>query len=277
MTGFAILLPRLEGGFKLGPQGIEASLASQIEEAVSVVKEEVAAESLTEEQAQAVLGSAVEELVREWADHALTGGEPTPAAARIAARQMVADYFARFLPGGSVDAALDWTHRMFHQRDFHAAWLLMDARLRMVLVQEWLLAKFGAAPDIQGISRDALAHALSTDPRDHPLFAEFAQTQLAAFLASWAGFDPDEWGAASRPRYTEEGCDLIIMTRTEGQVWYINKPTPLHVAVKVLMRSTEAGWRVAGFNDHPPTPGWPPLPGWDDQSPPEAEAAVTST
>jgi hypothetical protein len=128
-------------------------------------------------------------------------------------------------------------------------------QLRLALVRSWIWAN-RAHPLLAGPNRDELAAALAAEKPFHPLWDAFAQTQLDEFAEKWRDFDRENWGAASRPRPITPDYELVLLVYTGGKEIRVERETEVE-AIALLMRSTPAGWRVAGFSEAPLIYEWP--------------------
>jgi hypothetical protein len=161
-----------------------------------------------------------------------------------------------FEPHGSIEAASSWLGLVLGERDFEAAWLLTDAGLRLAIAQGWLFDREEQS--------DELAASLASAPSSSILWPAFETDVLDALKEKWSFFDFDgEWGVLGEPQpFPSQGLEVVHFLMTEGA-----PPGPIKVeaetdwaSLPLLMRTTDEGWRVAGFSQAgPPTPGWPPI------------------
>jgi hypothetical protein len=64
----------------------------------------------------------------------------------------------------------------------------------------------------------------SRTPCDHPLWSFFEETQPAEFQEAWGGQGIEDWGVASRPRFTVPDHELVLFMDTKGEVKVFNEP-----------------------------------------------------
>jgi hypothetical protein len=166
---------------------------------------------------------------------------------------------AHYGPDGPVRAAEDWLE-LVNAGDFDAVWRGMDETLRLAVAQDWIYANRKNTRDFPQHDWDRLAaHLSECPPRHTPRLSDFNTIMLSKFQA--IGYDPDTWGAGSRPRPIGLDCELILFTEASSEPIVFNEPTFIETNLMLLMRSTPSGWLVAGFTDEPPVPGWPPQAG----------------
>jgi hypothetical protein len=174
---------------------------------------------------------------------------------------------AHFGPSGPVEAARRWLTSVLEVEDLSGVWPETDSNLRLVMTQAWAWANRGhpwlAGQDAEQIGKDL---ASEEGPR-HRLWRFFEETQISEFKHGWPpGFAVDTWGVASRPRPTVLDHELVLFVDPAE----VNDPNEVHVwdeatlvhAIGVLLRRTQEGWLVAGFDTDaaagPPMATWPP-------------------
>jgi hypothetical protein len=170
-----------------------------------------------------------------------------------------------FRPIGAVEAARQWLISVLDVEDLAGVWSATDPNLRLVMAQAWTWANrrhpWLVGQDAEQVGKDLA----SEEGTGHPLWRAFEETQISEFRESWPpGFSADKWGVASRPRPTVVDHELVLFidpreAPDEGQAW--TEATLVH-AIGVLLRRTNQGWLVAGFDTDadagPPMATWPP-------------------
>ncbi len=166
---------------------------------------------------------------------------------------------AHFGPEGPVVAAREFLEAIFTRRDYRAAWARMDDNHRLCRAQAWLWnnrERLGTSA-ARHIEEVALLFA-QDPPEQEMLWQAFTVTELNQLLDSWGSYDPVNLSAASRQRPRGPDLELVLFMDTKGESIMVDRETLVHAQIMLLMRSTPAGWLVAGFTDLPPVPGWPP-------------------
>jgi hypothetical protein len=166
---------------------------------------------------------------------------------------------AHYGPGGPVVVAQEWLRLVVCEQDLLSAWELTDPNFRLVMTQAWTWANKDH-PFLDGLDAETVAKELAEQGGAHPLWGYFEQTQLAEIDEGW-DYEPETWGAASRPRPTAPDHELVIFMDTGGEAVVIPEPT-LVEAIGVVLRSTPTGWLVVGTgtapDEGPRVPRWPP-------------------
>src|SRR5205807_862622 len=91
-----------------------------------------------------------------------------------------------------------WASRSSESARMAAAWAMTDPRLRLVRSQAWIWNNRKDA-DIAAVGRDELARALAQERPDHPLWGDFAATEVHQMTGVYGTFRPENWGASSGP------------------------------------------------------------------------------
>ena len=77
----------------------------------------------------------------------------------------------------------------------------------------------------------------------------FAGTQMREFAEAFGGYDPETWGAASRPRPISLEHELVLFVDTGGEVVVYEEPALVETVASLLMRRVGERWVVAGFRN----------------------------
>ncbi|MFG1777885.1 SEFIR domain-containing protein [Micromonospora sp. NPDC049048] len=162
---------------------------------------------------------------------------------------------SHFGEGSAVDTAHRWLEAVKDGR-MEDVWKGLDRQTRLVLAQAWILAN-ERHPRLRGVDREEVAQDLSLPEPQHWLREDFFSTQLNEFQVAYAGYDPDTWGAAERPRPFELDYEVVLLTEVGGDpfVW---QPNTQVSGIVLILRWQVGEWRVAGFGLEIPIPGWPP-------------------
>jgi hypothetical protein len=160
-------------------------------------------------------------------------------------------------PGSPGAVARAWVEAVMDQRDLAAAWPLTDADLRLVLVQQWVLANVGDAA-VAAEDRDTLARQLASCPPRHPLWERFASYRVRRWRRFWINFSIRTWDVEDETQPL--GDDLEVVTFLEKhRLMGLAAPGPPAVARRFAMRRADDGWLVAGLDGSALfRPGWPP-------------------
>ncbi len=173
-----------------------------------------------------------------------------------AMRVVVADLQAHMGPGSAVAAAQDWL-RLVKRRRMAEVWQRIDRDLRLTLAQSWIIANEDH-PGLKGYDKDELAATLARSrPPRHPLLKPFFATQLSEFSSAYATYGVDTWGAAERPRRFKLDLELVILMKSDGEL-FVWEPGMERLAFPLLMRRQLGDWYVASLEAAIPHPGWPP-------------------
>lgn len=166
---------------------------------------------------------------------------------------------AHFGPEGPVPVAQEWLRLVLDQGDVAAAWPLTDPNLRLALVQNLIWANqdnLGRpwSPDIG----DEMAAALSQSSPTHPDWPAMQRGLLRILRGVWEGSPPPSTWGAMRPRVVDPVHELLVFVPDIPEGQYV-QPGGTVGGYPILMSSQDDGWLVAGFQEFPPTPGWPPV------------------
>src|SRR3954453_8064798 len=96
--------------------------------------------------------------------------------------------------GGPVKAAQGWIQAV-QLRRYDQAWAAPAPLLRLVRAQAWIWNN-RKDTDISSVDRDELAQALAEERPSHPLWGDFAATELHQMNEVYGGFQPKAWGAS---------------------------------------------------------------------------------
>jgi hypothetical protein len=157
--------------------------------------------------------------------------------------------------GGPVKAAQVWIEAVQLGR-YDVAWTMTDPRLRLVRAQAWIWNNRKDA-DIKADDRDELAAALAQDRPDHPLWGDFAATEVHQMGEVYGGFQPDAWGASRGASTVGPDYALVLFAHLSNEPLILTDQ-PHVFSLAFLMHAAERGWSLAGFADVLPEPGWPP-------------------
>lgn len=163
-------------------------------------------------------------------------------------------------PEGPVAAALAWLHLVHDEGNVAAAWLITHSNLRLVLAQN-LIWPNRSAVGVEDL--DELAEALAERIPSHPLWTDLQQGLLRVLGKKYEGVPPVEKLAPLRPRPVDPSHELVFLVDPE-MTGPVIAPDAFFESVTLLMSLEDDSWRVAGFADREPSPGWPP------EFPPEA-------
>jgi hypothetical protein len=156
---------------------------------------------------------------------------------------------------GPVKAAQAWIEAVQLGR-YDAAWAMTDPRLRLVRAQAWIWNNRKDA-DIAAIDRDELARALAEERPDHPLWGDFAATEVHQMTGVYGPFRPENWGASSGPSAMGADYALVLFAHLSGDPLILTDQPPVF-SLAFLMHAAGRGWALASFSDVLPAPGWPP-------------------
>jgi len=156
---------------------------------------------------------------------------------------------------GPVKAAQAWVEAVQLGR-YDAAWAMTDPRLRLVRAQAWIWNNRKDA-DIAACNRDDLARALAEERPDHPLWGDFAATEVHQMTEVYGQFRPENWGASSRPSSAGPEFALVLFAHLSGDPLILSDRPPVF-SLAFLMHAADPGWQLASFSDDLPAPGWPP-------------------
>ncbi len=157
--------------------------------------------------------------------------------------------------GGPVRAAQGWIEAVQLGR-YDQAWAATDPLLRLVRAQAWIWNNRKDA-DISSLNRDELAAALAEERSAHPLWGDFAATELHQMHEVYGGFQPDAWGASRGPSSVGADYALVLFAHLSGEPLILTDQ-PQVFSLAFLMHAAGRGWSLAGFSDALPEPGWPP-------------------
>ena len=156
---------------------------------------------------------------------------------------------------GPVKAAQAWIEAIQLGR-YEAAWAMTDPRLRLVRAQAWVWNN-RKDTDILACDRDDLARALAEERPDHPLWGDFAATEVHQMTGVYGTFRSENWGASSGPSTAGPDYALVLFGHLSGDPLILTDAPPVFSLV-FLMHAAGRGWVLASFSDVLPTPGWPP-------------------
>jgi hypothetical protein len=159
--------------------------------------------------------------------------------------------------GSAGAVARAWVEAVMDRQDLDAAWPLTDSDLRVVLVQQWVLANLGD-PAVASEDRDTLAEELASCPPEHPLWERFASYRVRRWRRFWAGFSLRTWDVEDGTQPLAEGLEIVTFLE-KHRLMGLAAPGPPPVARRFAMRLTGGGWLVAGVDGSALfRPGWPP-------------------
>src|SRR5436305_5099657 len=115
---------------------------------------------------------------------------------------------------GQDKAAQSWIEAVQLGR-YDTAWAMTEPRLRLVRAQAWIWNNRKDA-DIAACNRDELARALAEERPDHPLWGDFAATELHQITGVYAQFRPENWGASSSPSAAGPDYALVLSAHMSG-------------------------------------------------------------
>jgi hypothetical protein len=157
--------------------------------------------------------------------------------------------------GGPVRAAQAWIEAVQLGR-YDMAWAMTDPRLRLARAQAWIWNNRKDA-DIAAWDRDELAATVAAERPDHPLWQDFAATELHQMRDVYGGFQADAWGASSGPSAAGPDYALVLFAHLSSEpVMLTSQPQVFSLAF--LMHTAGPRWTLAAFADSLPEPGWPP-------------------
>jgi hypothetical protein len=133
----------------------------------------------------------------------------------------------------------------------------MDDTLRLAVAQYWIYANRRNTQDFPRQAWDTIAQHLSETPLSHTTLADNFSTIMVWWFQQ-IPYNPETWGAASRPRPIGIDCELVLFIDTKGEPLSFDEPTLIDTELILAMRSTPDGWKVAALSDRMPKPGWPP-------------------
>lgn len=163
-------------------------------------------------------------------------------------------------PTGPERAALDLLEAIVVDRDIRAAWPLIDRNFRLSLAQLFIwenrdridraTSQRSTATDVHAL-RDRLAERLSAA---HLLDDDWSVLQQ--WLLRLVGDLPDgPWNLV--PTRFLDSDRAFVEFLGEGRTFLAAGEWVPGVTFLMLRRGDR--WRLAGFREDPPTPGWPPL------------------
>jgi len=156
---------------------------------------------------------------------------------------------------GPVKAAQTWIEAV-QIGNYDAAWAMTDPRLRLVRAQAWIWNN-RKDEDIAALKRDDLARALAEERPDHPLWGDFAATEVHQMRGVYGTFQPENWGASSGPSAAVPEHTLVLFAHLTGDPLILTDQPPVF-SLAFLMHAAGGGWALASFSDVLPVPGWPP-------------------
>jgi hypothetical protein len=157
--------------------------------------------------------------------------------------------------GGPTKAAQTWIEAVQLGR-YGNAWAMTDPLLRLVRAQAWIWNNRKDA-DIAAVDRNQLAAAFAAERPDHPLWGDFAATEVHQMGEVYGGFQPESWGASSGPSTVAPDYALVLFAQLSSEPVLLTDQAPVF-SLAFLMHSGPRGWSLAGFADALPEPGWPP-------------------
>jgi hypothetical protein len=156
---------------------------------------------------------------------------------------------------GPVKAAQAWIEAVQLGR-YDTAWAMTEPRLRLVRAQAWIWNN-RKDTDIAALDRDELARALAEERPSHPLWGDFAATELHQITGVYGTFQSENWGATSGPSAAGPDYALVLFAHLSGDPLILtDRPSVFSLAF--LMHASARGWLLASFSDVLPAPGWPP-------------------
>ncbi len=156
---------------------------------------------------------------------------------------------------GPVKAAQAWIEAVQLGR-YDTAWAMTDPNLRLVRAQAWVWNNRTDA-DIAALNRDELARALAQERPDHPLWGDFAATELHQITNVYGTYQAENWGASSGPSTVGPDYSLVLFAHLSGDPLILTDRPPVF-SLAFLMHAAPRGWLLASFSDVLPKPGWPP-------------------
>lgn len=142
--------------------------------------------------------------------------------------------------------------------DYGRAWMLADHNWRLCRAQAWIWNNRDH-PVVSPFDRDEAARGLAELDSVHPLWTDFAVTELEQLAEAWSDPDLRNYGAGSASRKVEDGEIVILIDLSEHPHGAIAVgPTPV-TGVSFLVREVDGSWLLANLaGDRSPVPGWPP-------------------
>jgi hypothetical protein len=156
---------------------------------------------------------------------------------------------------GPVKAVQSWIEAV-QIGDYDTAWAMTAPRLRLVRAQAWIWNNRKDA-DIAAVKRDDLARALAEERPNHGLWGDFAATEVHQMRGVYGTFQPENWGASTRPSASGPDYALVLFAHLAGDPLILTGHPPVF-SLAFLMHSAGGGWALASFSDVLPVPGWPP-------------------
>jgi len=158
-----------------------------------------------------------------------------------------------FGPGSPAEAALRFLEHL-DNGDHAEWWSAIDDNFRLCQVQLYL---WEHREELQGLDEalDDIAVGMAAERSKHPLAEPFIGLQLALLSGHWV--IPLQRWREGRVNVLEGphliGPDLehvFLLSPSEGG----EEP----VSLTFVMRHVDGTWKVAAYDEHIPTPGWPP-------------------
>jgi hypothetical protein len=140
---------------------------------------------------------------------------------------------------------------------YASMWDLTDPDLRLARAQAWLWNN-RKHDDVS--ADDANAGELARSPSLHPLWDDFARTELMQFWEVWPDAHWENVTVARKRRVVSLDLEIVLFvdTRTVPQeIEQTRGPAPF-AAWLMRHRDRDGRWRLASHSDFPPVPGWPP-------------------
>jgi hypothetical protein len=158
-------------------------------------------------------------------------------------------------PGGPVRAAQE-SIEADHLGRYDVACAMTDPRLRLARAQAWIWNN-RKDDDIRAVNRDELATAMAAERPEHPLWDDFAATELHQMREVYGRFQPDSWGATSGPSAAGPGYALVLFAQLSSEPLMLTEQSQVF-SLAFLMHAAGPRWVLAAFADNVPRPGWPP-------------------
>ena len=163
---------------------------------------------------------------------------------------------ARFGEHGPIEAVYKWITAV-RSNDFDTCWRMIDPKMRLVLAQAWIVANQNRRDVAPFYEDESAADSLSATRSNHSLSKAFRTTQMREFKEAYGEIDPEQWGAAERPRRFGIDLELIILMKNDSEP-FMWEPGKKCRSVSFVVRWMLGIWYIASFGEDLLVPGWPP-------------------
>src|SRR5438270_13095823 len=143
--------------------------------------------------------------------------------------------------GEPIKAAQAWIEAVQLGR-YDLAWAMTDPRLRVARAQAWIWNNRKDA-DIAAVNRNELAVALAEERPDHPLWGDFAATELHQMREVYGPFQPDAWRASSGPSAAGPDYTLVLFARLSSEPLMLTGQ-PQVFSLAFLMHTARLRWAL---------------------------------